>query len=39
MNRKEKTEKFAINALVYILVLYLLAAFTFNAQAQVVVEP
>ena len=39
MNRKEKTEKFAIQSILYIIIIYLLAALTFNAQAQAVVEP
>jgi hypothetical protein len=39
MNRKEKTEKFAIHSILYIIIIYLLAALTFNAQAQAVVEP
>ena len=34
MNRKEKTEKFASNALLYIIIVFLLAAFTFSVQAQ-----
>jgi len=39
MNRKEKTEKFAVQSILYIIIIYLLAALTFNAQAQVIVEP
>tara|TARA_Y100000592_G_C5453910_1_gene310298 strand:- start:296 stop:1549 length:1254 start_codon:yes stop_codon:yes gene_type:complete len=37
MNRKQKTEKFALNALM-VIVLFLLAAFTFSLQAQVVTQ-
>lgn len=38
MNRKEKTEKFALNAMLYMVVIFLLAFFTFSAQAQVIQE-
>jgi hypothetical protein len=34
MNRKEKTEKFAVNSLMFILIILLLSLFTFNLQAQ-----
>ena len=39
MNRKQKTEKFALNAMLYIVIVFLLACFTFSAQAQVIQEP
>tara|TARA_R100001463_G_scaffold83819_7_gene138386 strand:+ start:467 stop:1747 length:1281 start_codon:yes stop_codon:yes gene_type:complete len=39
MDRKKKTEKFALHSILYIVIIYLLAALTFNAQAQVIVEP
>jgi len=39
MNRKEKTEKFALNAILYMVIIFLLAFFTFSAQAQVIQEP
>ena len=38
MNRKQKTEKFALNAILYVVVFFLLAVFTMSAQAQVVTE-
>jgi len=39
MDKKKKTEKFALHSILYIVIIYLLAALTFNAQAQVIVEP
>ena len=36
MNRKEKTEKFATNALIYIMIFILLMFFSLGAQAQVI---
>ena len=38
MDRKEKTEKFALNAILYMVIIFLLAAFTYGAQAQVIVQ-
>ena len=34
MNRKQKTEKFAVNTIMYIIIISILSIFTFNLQAQ-----
>ena len=39
MNRKKITEKFALDAILYIIVIYIIGFLTFSAQAQVVQEP
>jgi|TARA_R110001592_G_scaffold76353_3_gene230449 hypothetical protein len=38
MNRKQKTEEFALNAIMYLVIIFLLSVFTFNLQAQVVTQ-
>ena len=38
MNRKQKTEEFAVNAIMYLVIIILLSVFTFNLQAQVVTQ-